>query len=207
MATATFEEFAVEEFDQAPGPNLPQRLGGRLWLPMWSMALMGFAVGFVLAIVRANAISTGSTEATVASLRHVQTGFMFMGFAAVFAAVSFAIARILGSFRTGGGGLQEATGNRVQVLAMPGMAKGFILGMMMAMMAIVIAVIVHFVVGAGVASGSISVADANSAFGVLEGVRRAGVAIYLFSIALGLGTIIMVLRYQSSKIRSLARRV
>ena len=207
MATATFDGFKVDEFDRAPDMNLPQKLGTRLWLPMWIMALMGFGVGFLLAIVRADAIATGSAETTIASLGHVQAGFMFIGFASVFAAISLAIARILGAFRTGGSSVQEVTGNRVQVLAMPRMAKAFIVGMMMAMMLIVIAVIIHFVVGATVASGATSVADGNQAFEILDGVRRLGVGIYLFSIALGLGTIITVLKFQASKIRSLARNV
>ncbi len=207
MATATFDEFKVEEFDRAPGLNLPQKLGTRLWLPMWLMALMGFGVGFILAIVRADAIATGAADTTVVSLRHVQAGFMFIGFASVFAAISFAIARILGQFRTGGSSIQEVTGNRVQVLAMPVMAKAFVVGMMMAMMTLVVAVIVHFVVAASVASGSTSLTAGTEAFDVLEGVRRLAVAVYLFSIALGLGTIITVLRFQAAKVRSLVRNV
>lgn len=207
MATTTFDEFKVEEFNRAPGLNLPQKLGTRLWLPMWLMALMGFGIGFVLAIVRADAIATGEADTTVASLQHVQAGFMFIGFASVFAAISFAIARILGQFRTGGSSIQQATGNKVQVLAMPVMARAFVVGMMMAMMTLVVAVIVHFAVAAGVASGGTSLSAGAGAFDVLEGVRRLAVAVYLFSIALGLGTIITVLRYQSAKIRSLVRKV
>ena len=38
----------------------------------------------------------------------------------------------------------------------------------------------------------------------LEGVRRFGTALYLFAIALGLGTIIHVLRFQAIRIRELA---
>jgi hypothetical protein len=39
---------------------------------------------------------------------------------------------------------------------------------------------------------------------VLEGFRRFGVALYLFGIAFGLGTIITVLRFQAGRIRELA---
>ena len=174
---------------------------------MWLMAVMGFAVGFILAIVRADAIATGEPASTVLALRHVQAGFMFVGFASVFASISFAIARILGRFREGGGSVQEATGNPVRVLEMPGLAKLFIVGMMMAMMAILISVIVHWVVAANVASGSMSLADGTQAFEILEGVRRLGVAVYLLSIAAGLGAITTVLRYQSVRVRSLVRNV
>ena len=37
----------------------------------------------------------------------------------------------------------------------------------------------------------------------IEGVRRIGVAVYLVSIALGLATIVQVLRFQSARIREL----
>jgi hypothetical protein len=206
MTTTTFEDFRVEEHDRAPGMILPQTLGSRLWVPMWLMAVLGFGVGFVLAIARADDIASGAAATTIASLRHVQAGFMFIGFAAVFAAVSFAIARILGVFRTGGGSVQEATGNRVQILPLPATGRVFILGMVMAMMTIVIAVVIHFVVGAGVASGATSLSDGAAAFDVLEGVRRMGVALYLASIAFGLATIITVIRFQSRRIRSLTRQ-
>lgn len=204
MTTATFETFKVQQYDEAPGLILPQKMGRRLWLPMWAMALMGFGIGFVLAIVRADAIAGGSAESTIAALRHTQAGFMFIGFAAVFASVSFAIARILGAFRAGGGSVQETVGSDVKVLAMPVTARVFIGGMMMAMMAILIAVVIHFVVAAGVASGSTSLADGAATFDVLEGVRRLGVAVFLFAIAFGLGTIVTVIRYQTLRIRSLA---
>ena len=77
--------------------------------------------------------------------------------------------------------------------------------MMMAMMGLVFAVVVHFVLAA-VASG----ADAGTLETVkswatwIEGLRRFSVAVYLTSIALGLATIVTVLRFQSQRIRELA---
>jgi hypothetical protein len=59
---------------------------------------------------------------------------MAIGFAAVFAAISFAIARILGAFRKGGGDVQEAAGTEVRTLKMPLTAKLFIAVMAMGMM-------------------------------------------------------------------------
>jgi len=38
---------------------------------------------------------------------------------------------------------------------------------------------------------------------VLEGLRRFGVALYLFGITFGLGTIITVLRFQARRVRQL----
>jgi hypothetical protein len=208
-AAGTTAEFEIATFTASPGRNMPQRLGRLLWFPMWLMAMMGFGAGFVIAIVRANEVAdlggagVWSSE-TAAQLQHVGAGFMFIGFAAVFAAISFAIARILGEFRKGGGELQEATGRSVQVLKMPLTAKLFILTMAMGMMAIVIASIVHFVFAADIDGTAASLEDAEQRFIVLEGVRRGGVAVYLISFMLGLGTIIKVLRFQSIRIRQLS---
>lgn len=203
MTTRT-DEFRVEVSRRSLGYNLPQRVGRALWGPMLLMALMAFPVAFILGAVRSNEIATGGAATTIESLRHVTAGFMFLGFASVFAAVSFAIAKILGEFRRGGGEVQEAVGGEVQTLKMPVTAKVFIAGMMMAMMAILGAVISHWVIAGSVSSGTVSLVDSEQAFVWLEGVRRIGVAIYLTAITFGLGTIITVLRFQSRRIRELA---
>lgn len=203
MTTRT-DEFKFEVSKRSLGYNLPQRLGRALWGPMFLMALMSFPVAFVLGAVRANEIADGGGATTIEALRHVSTGVMFLGFASVFAAVSFAIAKILGEFRRGGGEVQEAARGEVQTLRMPVTAKVFIAGMGMAMMAILGAVVAHWVIGGSVASGSISLIDSEQAFVWLEAVRRLGVAMYLTAITFGLGTIITVLRFQSRRIRELA---
>jgi uncharacterized membrane protein YjgN (DUF898 family) len=128
---------------------------------------------------------------------------MFIGFASVFAAISFSIARILGVFRDGGGRVQETLGAKVHSLVMPATAKAFIALIMMGMMAILVAVVIHFVTAAGTASGAISVADSESTAIALEAVRRLGVSVYLVAIALGLATITNVLRFQAIRLREL----
>ena len=203
MTTTTASDLAYEVAAKNPGYNLPQRLGRALWGPMWLMAMMGFAAGIITAGVRADAIASGASEATIQSQAHLVTGFMFVGFAGVFAAISFAIARILGVFRDGGGRVQETLGVRVHTLKMPTTAKAFIGLMMMAMMAILGAVFVHFVVAAGTAAGTISLADSETTAIVLEAVRRLGVAVYLVAIALGLASITTVLRFQAIRLREL----
>lgn len=204
MATITKSptNFDYEVTNRGPGYNRPQRMGRRLWAPMWLMALGSFAVGFILAIVRANEISGGAAETTVARLNHLVPGFMFLGFTAVLGAVSFAIARILGAFRRGGGEVQETAGARVQTLRMPATAKVFMAFMMMGMMLILVPVIIHFVIAAGI-DGSSDLLRIEQSAVWLEGVRRLGVAAYLFGIAFGLGTIIHVLGFQSARIRQL----
>ncbi len=201
----THASFDTVASSRSLGRNLPQRIGRLLWAPMLAMALMAFTVGFVLAVVRANEIADGGGADTILQLQHVVAGFMFLGFAAVFAAIAFAIARILGEFRRGGGEVQEATGRTVQTLKMPLTAKAFIVLMAMAMMTLLAAVILHFIFAADIEATATSLEDAEQRFVVLEGVRRIGVGVYLFSILLGLATIVQVLRFQSVRIRELPR--
>lgn len=198
-------DFAVEVTDKGPGYNAPQKMGRKLWAPMWITAIMAFPVAFIIGAVRANEIATGGSEATISSLLHVQAGIMFIGFAAVFAAISFAIARILGEFRKGGGEVQETVGSDVVTLKMPATAKIFMLGMMMAMMTIIVAVIIHFVWAGWVSTGTVTLVEAEKAFIALEAVRRLGVAVYLLAITFGLATITKVLRFQAIRVRELAQ--
>jgi hypothetical protein len=202
-AQAGRKDFEAVVSRKALGRNLPQSMGRRLWAPMWAMAVMAFGVGIVLAIVRASAIADDPADVeTIAALQHYTAGFMFLGFAAVLAAVSFAIARILGVFRVGGGQVQEASGVSVQTLKMPKSAKGMLLFMMMGMMAIVGAVILHFIIGATVPSSDpADIMRSGQWFDVLEGVRRIGVGMMLFGILLGLATIVKAIRFQAVRIR------
>lgn len=214
MATLAIEkhgEFNVNITDRPLAPNLGQLLGGLLWLPMWLMAAMAFPIAFILAIVRANLLATASTvqqAATAAALGQYVTAAMFLGFASAFAAIVFAIARILAVLRTGGGQVQHTSGRRVVTLVMPGTAWGMILLMAMGMMALLFTVVLHIFLGvsaqtAVLAGNEAGIQAVNTAAIWIEGVRRLGVAIYLASIALGLGTIVTALRFQAIRIREL----
>ena len=203
-STTTPSDFAIDVSTKGLGYNKPQKMGRKLWAPMWVMSMMAFPAALILGIVRSNAISDGESEATIAALGHTTTGVMFIGFTAVFTAVSFAIARILGEFRKGGGEVQELVSSEVRTLKMPPTAKIFILGMAMGMMTLLIASIIHLVVAAQVSSGSLSLAGAETAAINLEAVRRLGVAVYLGAITFGLATITRVLRFQAIRIRELA---
>jgi len=204
MASTINPGFRYEVSDRALGLNLPQRIGGVLWLPVLVMALMAFPVGVVLGAVRANELSTDGQADTIAALGHFVPAANFLGFAAVFAAISFAIARILGEFRTGGGRVQEAAGRRVETLRMPVTAKIFIGLMAIAMMTLLAAVVLHVVAGAAIAGGSASALGRSERWAIwLEGVRRFGIATYLMSFAFGLSTIVTALRFQAVRIREL----
>jgi hypothetical protein len=206
MTTTTINDFTTETTTKAPDRIMPQRAGSKLWRPMLAMALMGFAVGMILAIVRSNMISSGDDPLQIAAYGQYIAAAMFFGFAAVFAAISFAIAAILGEFRVGGGSVQEALGGDVKTLKMPGMAKAFIGLMAMAMMIILVAVVLHIVAGVAIGAGDWSAVQAEQWTIWLEAARRIGVVLYLFAITLGLVTIAKVVRYQTFRIRQLADR-
>lgn len=206
MTTATINDFTTETTSKAPDRIMPQKAGNKLWRPMLAMALMGFAVGFVLAIVRSNMISSGDDALQIAAFSQYISAAMFFGFAAVFAAISFAIATILGEFRIGGGTVQEAVGGDVRTLKMPGTAKAFIGLMAMAMMIILAAVVLHVVAGVAIGAGDWSVLQAEQWTIWLEAARRFGTALYLFAITFGLVTIAKVIRFQTFRIRQVAKR-
>ncbi len=195
-------EFDVQVSTHGLGYSKPHKMGNRLWLPMFAMAVMAFPVAFILGIARASIVSDfGVQDEGAQKLAHWVPAIMFIGFLAVFAAVSFSIARILGRFRKGGGEIQESTGGQVNTLKMPITAKIFLVSMMMGMMMILVAVILHFA-----AIGSLSdwnPGDSERWARVLEGFRRLGTALYLFGITFGLGTIIHVVRFQSIRVREL----
>ncbi|MEN8233657.1 MAG: hypothetical protein ABFR89_01880 [Actinomycetota bacterium] len=202
MTTATYD-FDTQTSVKALDVNVPQRAGRTLWAPAFAMSLVGFAAGMILAIVKASAVADGDAV-LAASLNNYGIAAMFFGFTMVFTGISFAIARILGEFRVGGGRTQEAAGSEVKTLTMPVTARAFIGLMAMAMMILMAAVVAHVVVGAQVNAETLSLVDAERWDIWLEAARRFAVSLYLFSITLGLATIIYVIRFQSIRIREIA---
>lgn len=192
--------------DAPPGRNIPQRVGRALWAPMLVMALIAWPVALVLGVWRSQAVSDGDLQ-TAAALGQFVPAVTFLGFTVVFSAIAFAIARILGEFRVGGGRVQRAAGVPIHTLMMPNTAKAFITTMAMAMMLLLGAVVAHVVVGAGIASGDAAlIANAEQWSVGLEVARRFGTALYLFSILLGLTTIITAIRFQVDRLRSIDLR-
>lgn len=216
MASATlnkqrihYGEFEVEVTRRNQGLNLPQRMGKLMWAPMFLMGVMAFPAVVVLGIVRAAVIDSGNNTATAAVLGQLIPGVLFLGVTATLSAIVFAIARILGAFREGGGGVQETAGRRVLTLVMPWTAKAMLGLMIMGMMMLLFSVISQFVMASVIGN---AVLDRNQGtLGTIEswaiwqeGLRRLGVVVYLVSIALGLATIVQVIRLQSKRIRELA---
>lgn len=195
--------FKVVGSDRSLGYNLPQRIGRKLWLPMFAMALMGWAVGFILAIVEAGTDRTDANE--LQNLGHLVPAFMFIGFLGVFAAITFSIARILGEFRKGGGDVQEVAGATVHTLKMSVTAKAMLAFMMMGMMVMAAGIVTSFV-AAGIFDGTnpADIIDSSQYGAAGSGLRRLGVVSYLTGIAFGLSTIIEVLRFQATRIREVS---
>ena len=199
------DKFHVVESSESLGYNLPQIMGRKLWFPMFALAIMGWAVGFVLAVVEAG--TDRSSVDDLQTLSHLVPGFMFVGFLGVFTAITFAVARILGEFRKGGGEVQATAGSAVQTLKMPPTAKVMLAFMMMGMMVMAAGIITNFV-AAGAFNGSDPADIIDSArYGAAgSGLRHLGVASYLTGIAFGLGTIIEVLRFQAGRLGEVAAK-
>jgi hypothetical protein len=163
---------------------------------------MAFPIAVILGILRAAAVDDGNLS-DAATLAHVTAGVMFIGFFGTFNGIVFAIARILGAFREGAGGVQEAARKRVFTLVMPLSAKLMLVFMMMGAMMLMFGIVAEFVIAAAV-DGTASDQTAESWGTWVEGLRRLGVATYLLSFSLGLYTIVNVIRLQSRRIRELA---
>ena len=213
---------SYHETDKPLGLLLPQTMGNILWAPMTIMGIMLVFVAFGLAIARAQITTDLNVEfsaldkANVETLGQLVPGFMFLGFAMIFAGISFAIARILGAFRTGGGLIQEAVGRGIKTPYMPITAWIFLMGMMMAMMILIFTFAGHIFTAVQAhdawinATGPRSPGDSSSLGTAetwatwLEGLRLFAVGLFLFSITFGLATIIKVIRFQTLRMKEMA---
>ena len=210
------------ETNEPPGLTLPQTVAGRLWAPMAVMGIMLVATAFALAITRAQLSVDLSEEFTPLRKANFETlgqlvpGFMFLGFAMIFAAISFAIVRILGVFRTGGGLVQQGIGKGIKTPVTPPTVMIFMAGMMMAMMILVFAFAGHIYAavqahGAWINATGPTAPDAAflgraETWGTwLEALRRFGLGLYLVSIAFGLATIIKAVGFLTLRMKELAQ--
>ena len=210
------------ETDEPPGLTLPQTVGGRLWAPATVMGLALVATAFALAATRSQMSVDLSEEFTPVRKANLEVlgqlipGFMFLGLGMIFAGISFAIARILGIFRTGGGVVQQGIGKGIKTPVQPMTVTIFLAGMMMAMMLLVFAFAGHVyaaIQAHGAWINATGPSDANAAFlgraetwGTwLEGLRRFAVGLYLASIALGLASIIKAIGFMTLRMRELTQ--
>jgi len=188
-------------------------------------AMLLAGISFLLATIL-GALRKGGGEVQEAVTSSVKTlrmpwsawvflGLMMMGVMAAIVSFSFAIARILGVFRVGGGLVQDAVGKGIKTPKMPLTAKVFLGGMMMAMMILIFAFAGHIYAAVqandawtnavGLGGADLSALGRNETWGTwLEGLRRIGVGMFLGSIALGLYTIMSIIRFQTLRIRELS---
>jgi hypothetical protein len=207
MATATIRhrpEFDIQVSARSPGYNRVQQVARYLVLPSFAMGLMGIAAGLGLGIAGGVHVHDHTyTAANIEKLHQLSQGFLMGGLAFVLAGVTFAIARILGAFRKGGGDVQQAARRSVQVLKRPVTAWAFLGLMMMAMMTVLAAGALHVIWGFDVHNTAASLQLSGKRLTALAGVERLGIGMYLTAIAFGLATIIHVLRFQAKRIREL----
>lgn len=211
------------ETDTPQGRLLPQTLGHYLWLPMAVMGIILVFTAFGMGIARSQLSVdlseefTAARQANFATLGQLIPGFMFLGFAMILAGISFAIARILGAFRVGGGIVQDAIGKGIKTPVMPITAWIFLGGMMIAMMLLVFTFVGHIYAAtqaydawinattSGIAGNEAALGRAETWGTWLEGARRFGVGLFLLSITFGLATIIKIIRFQTLRIKELAQ--
>ena len=200
----TSRTFNVDHGSGAARLLKPHRMGNRLWKPMFAMGLMGVIAAVILAAVRTNLVADANPadQASIEQLRHFVTGTLFLGFTGILAAISFAIARILGAFRLGGSQVQADVGADVQTLQMPATAKAFIALMMMGMMAVAVGSLTNIAAGLSFSEAA-DLVSSKQWYIFSVGLRRIGVGLYLTGITLGLVTIINVIQFQTIRIRQL----
>jgi len=206
LAITNRPEFEVETYKRSPGYNRIQQVARYMVLPSFAMGLMGLLAGLTLGIVGGVHIHDGTyTAGNIERLHQLAQGFTIGGLAFVLAGISFAIARILGVFRKGGGDVQQAAGRTIQILKRPLTAWAFLGLMMMGMMVVLAAAALHVIWGLDVNTHATAGYLTLSAkrFTALAGVERLGIGMYLTGIAFGLASILHVLRFQAKRLREL----
>ena len=207
--------------DRAPNHTLAQYMGIYLWLPMLGMGTMALLTALGLGIAQATVGAalfrefTALRKANFETLGILSGGFLLLGIGLLLSSISFALARIAGIFRVGGGQVQEAAGGDVQTLAMPWTAWAFLMLMMMGLMAVTAGFAVQIVAAVNVHGAWIDAAGPGDAIAFKLGraetlstwagpVQRAGVATLFTGIAFMLATIVHILRFQAVRLNQLA---
>ena len=176
----------------APGPLPIHRMAQILWAPMLVMGAMLVMVGLLVDLIAAS--NVGLAGAASSEFAWAQ-GLLFLGETSLLAGISFLLATILASIRSGGGEVQQSLGLTVKTLRMPTTAKAF-LGLMIAGVMVGVVQFIGYVV---VASSS-DPADIAAAFAWLGPLREFGLGLLLAGIVLALATIAQALGFQFSRI-------
>ena len=213
-----------------------QAMASKMWMPFIAMGFMVVLAAFIVGLVNSSitsdyfesskvvreAAETGSDLATkkafIESTKAWLPSFKFLGMGMILGGVTFLLATILGSLRTGGGRVQEALGVPVRIIKPPMTATFFPMVMMMGTM-VMIASLVLGIVEASVAydywnhsiatqlnpavEGSALLGDLQKIATIsawLEPLKFVGIALLLTGIGLALATIVRVLRWQAARL-------
>ncbi|PKB80130.1 MAG: hypothetical protein BZY88_09730 [SAR202 cluster bacterium Io17-Chloro-G9] len=213
-----------------------QAMAAKMWIPFIAMGFMIVMAAFIYGLVNSSVTSdyfqfskeareaagTGTALATqkafIASTAVWLPSFKFLGMGMILGGVTFLLATILGSLRTGGGRVQQALGVPVTLINPPMTATLFPMIMMMGTMVLIVSLIVAIALATttyGYWNHSIatqlnpavegsallqSLATINSVSAWLAPFKFVGIALLLTGIGLALTTIIRVLRWQSERL-------
>ncbi len=216
-----------------------QTMARYMWAPFLLMGLMILFGALGLSVVTANFASdyfgvpkavreaANAPGSLIDKRQFIETtrtwlpAFKLLGVGLILGGITFALATILGTFRVGGGQVQQAFGHEPQSLKPPVTAHLFPMFMMLGVLILVtnlaisiaVAVLAHGVYAHPIAE--IDAATAGSALSDhlqtvqtyktwLEPFKFVGIASLLTGIAFAVHTILQVIRFQAQRIRELA---
>lgn len=234
MAVAASNDIVFSSTQLPVEETKMQTMAGKMWKPLIAMGFMIVVAAFIVGVVNSfvagdyfaaskevrEAAVQGSSlaekKAFVESTKAWLPSVKFLGMGMILGGVTFLLATILGSLRTGGGRVQQALGVDVRIIKPPMTAKAFPMVMMMGMMFLVASLIISIVLGVltynywnhsiatqlNPATGEL-LSDLGSINAVklwLEPFKFVGLALLLTGIGLALATIVRVLRWQSNRL-------
>jgi hypothetical protein len=177
---------------EAPDKLPIHRVAQLMWAPMLLMGGMAVAIGFGVDLIAAGNVGTAGVASSEFAWAQ---GLLFLGETFILAGISFLLATILASIRSGGGEVQQSLGLTVKTLQMPTTAKAFV-GLMVAG---VMVGVVQFI-GYVVVSTASNPTDMATAFSWLGPLREVGLGLLLAGIVLALATIAKALGFQFARI-------
>ena len=211
-----------------------QAMASKMWMPFIGMGFMIVVLAFLVGLwnsshaadyfaveksvreVAERGTDLATKRAFIEATKVWLPAFKFLGLGMILGGVTFLLATILGSLRTGGGRVQEALGVDVRIIKPPITATLFPMFMMMGMMVLMAAVVIAIVLSTltydywnhSIAtqlnpsdSGLLSdLGTINAVKLWLEPFKFVGMALLLTGIGLALATIVRVLRWQSSRL-------
>lgn len=181
----------------APGLLPIHKMASRMWLPMLIMGVAGLSAGLVLQLVRSS--ETAGTE-TFRELTAWGGGTIFLGEVLILGGISFLLGTVLAALREGGTRVQQAGEIEIATLPFPSTARAFVALMMTGVMAGV----TQFALSIVVATKADTPASFMSWSVWLVPFRSVAIGLMLAGIVLALVTIADVLRFQWTRLQTIA---